>query len=94
MTHTLPLFIHTAEQIVAWRAGQGINARAFLQDVYRVVQQLPDHAFAVNLCEDRYHFLVSFAAILVKGQTNLLPPNHAAPGKHKQNGISKIDQLL
>ncbi|HEX5352580.1 MAG TPA: AMP-binding protein [Rhodanobacteraceae bacterium] len=39
--------------------------------------RLPDAAAAVNLCEDRYAFLVAFAALLIRGQTNLLPPSRA-----------------
>lgn len=31
----------------------------------------------VNLCENRYRFLVAFAAALLKGQINLLPPSRA-----------------
>jgi acyl-coenzyme A synthetase/AMP-(fatty) acid ligase len=31
----------------------------------------------VNLCEDRYAFLVAFCAVVVRGQTNLLPPSRA-----------------
>jgi hypothetical protein len=32
---------------------------------------------AVNLCEDRYAFLVAFCAIVLRGQTNLLPSSRA-----------------
>ncbi len=39
--------------------------------------RLPDAPAAVNLCEDRYAFLVAFAALLTRGQTNLLPPSRA-----------------
>jgi acyl-coenzyme A synthetase/AMP-(fatty) acid ligase len=32
----------------------------------------------VNLCEDRYRFLVTFCAIALRGQVNLLPPSRAS----------------
>lgn len=50
----------------------------FLADVGALAIRLPAGEAAVNLCEDRYAFLVAFAALLVRGQTNLLPPSRAA----------------
>jgi len=38
---------------------------------------LPQGCYAVNLCEDRYLFTVGFAAVMLRGQTSLLPPNRA-----------------
>ena len=54
-------------------AGSSISVREFLRDVRAVAAQLPNGKYAVNLCEDRYRFLVSFCAVAVMGQTNLLP---------------------
>ena len=54
-------------------AGRSLSARDFLRDVRAVAEQLPNGKYAVNLCEDRYQFLVSFCAVAVVGQTNLLP---------------------
>jgi acyl-coenzyme A synthetase/AMP-(fatty) acid ligase len=62
---------------VAWRAGRRISAGAFLADVARAGALLPAAAAAVNLCHDRYAFLVAFAAVLARGQVNLLPPSRA-----------------
>ena len=39
---------------------------------------LPEKSTVMNLAEDRYRFLVGFAAALVRGQTTLLPPSRAA----------------
>lgn len=78
MQLTLPLLIQSAEQVVAWRAGRAITAATFLRDVKALAARLPEHAYAINLCDDRYLFLLSFAAVIVKGQSNLLPPNHAS----------------
>lgn len=63
---------------MAWRDGEPVTAGAFLADVGALAARLPDAPAAVNLCEDRYAFLVAFAALLVRGQTNLLPPSRAA----------------
>lgn len=47
----------------------------FLAEVRGVAAGLPQAAFAINLCEDRYRFLVAFCAAAVRGQVNLLPPS-------------------
>jgi acyl-coenzyme A synthetase/AMP-(fatty) acid ligase len=62
---------------MAWRDGQAITADAFLADVAALAARLPVAPAAVNLCDDRYAFMVAFAALLVRGQANLLPPSRA-----------------
>ncbi|MEP6483408.1 MAG: AMP-binding protein [Rudaea sp.] len=70
----VPLFVDpNLDRAFAIRAGRRISAREFLADVRDVVAQLPNAQYAVNLCEDRYDFLVSFCAVIIAGQTNLLP---------------------
>lgn len=49
--------------------------REFLSDVYSLASLLPQKKYAVNLCEERYGFLVSFCACLLNQTINLLPPN-------------------
>ena len=66
------------DRAVAWRDGQPVGARAFLADVDALAARLPAAQAAVNLCGDRYAFLVAFAALLARGQINLLPPSRAA----------------
>jgi acyl-coenzyme A synthetase/AMP-(fatty) acid ligase len=67
-----------AQRVIAWRNGRAVNVGQFLADVDALAARLPAAQAAVNLCEDRYAFLVAFAALLVRGQTNLLPPSRAA----------------
>ncbi|MGJ4730323.1 AMP-binding protein [Luteimonas sp. SDU101] len=56
--------------------GEGATARAqFAAHVRALAARLPDAAYAVNLCEDRYRFLVAFCAVAIRGQANLLPPS-------------------
>jgi acyl-coenzyme A synthetase/AMP-(fatty) acid ligase len=45
----------------------------FLAEVRGIAVDLPDAACAINLCEDRYRFLVAFCAAALRGQTTLLP---------------------
>jgi acyl-coenzyme A synthetase/AMP-(fatty) acid ligase len=72
------LAAHAPADTLAWHNGQQISAAAFLQDVQAVASRLTAARYAINLCEDRYWFLVGFAALLVNNQTNLLPPNRAS----------------
>lgn len=74
----LPLLnLADAERPLAWRCGRAIRVAEFLADVARVAAGLPSACSAVNLCTDRYAFLVAFCAVLTRGQTNLLPPSRA-----------------
>lgn len=67
-----------ADATVAFGPGGAIDAAHFLADVRAVAAGLPEGGFAVNLCEDRYHFLVAFCAVALRGQVNLLPHSRAA----------------
>jgi acyl-coenzyme A synthetase/AMP-(fatty) acid ligase len=62
---------------VAFWKGAYIYPEQFQLHVFGIAEALPDQKYAVNLCEDRYLFLVSFAACLLKSQTSLLPPSCA-----------------
>ncbi|HZP65576.1 MAG TPA: AMP-binding protein [Rudaea sp.] len=66
-----------ATRPLAWRRGVPVPAAVFAADVAQLAAALPSAAYVVNLCEDRYRFLVAFCAAAVAGQTNLLPPSRA-----------------
>ncbi|HWU74914.1 MAG TPA: AMP-binding protein [Rhodanobacter sp.] len=74
----LPL-LHATDpaRVLAWRDGVAVSAARFLADVRALADTLPAAAAAVNLCEDRYAFLVAFCAIALRGQANLLPSSRA-----------------
>jgi acyl-coenzyme A synthetase/AMP-(fatty) acid ligase len=61
--------------VLASRNGIAITRAHFLRDVMAVAQALPEHAYVINVCADRYLFMVGFAAALVRGQVSLLPPS-------------------
>lgn len=73
----LPLLVGALSRPVAWRDGRPVSAATFLGHVRQVAALLPEADSAVNLCEDRYAFLVAFAALVLRGQANLLPPSRA-----------------
>ena len=71
------LTVREPDRVFAWRNGRAVPVAKFLADVRTVAATLPAACYAVNLCEDRYAFLVAFCAVASRGQTNLLPPSRA-----------------
>ena len=67
------------DAVVAWRTGGAATRLQFLHDVLWVAKSLPDHANVINVCDDRYLFMVGFAAAILRGQVSLLPPSRV-PG--------------
>ncbi|MDG4555127.1 MAG: AMP-binding protein [Candidatus Competibacter sp.] len=63
---------------IAWWRNRPIDRAAFLRHVGAVAGRLPPARFIFNLCEDRYLFLVAFAAVGANGQTSLLPSSRAS----------------
>jgi hypothetical protein len=73
MTPTrLPPLAHSGpERIVAWRADGAVPASRFLSDVARLAGQMPAGSAVLNVCQDRYRFLVGFAASVVAGKVKI-----------------------
>jgi acyl-coenzyme A synthetase/AMP-(fatty) acid ligase len=63
--------------IVASRAGRFIGRDEFLRDVAALAARLPARQCVLNLCADRYRFMVALGAALRRRQISLLPPNVA-----------------
>ncbi len=68
---------HAVDDVMILHDGQGITREEFMGQVEVLAEHLPSGKFVFNCCDDRYHFLVAFAASLLRGQTNLLPPSRA-----------------
>lgn len=58
---------------MVWSGGRAISIAELMAHVSALARQLPAERYLVNLCEQRFHFIVAFCAALVRGQTNLLP---------------------
>lgn len=71
----LPLTDRAKDEILAHRDGEQVTVNHFLAEVESLAAYLPRQRFSINLCRDRYTFIRSFAAVIARGQTNLLPPN-------------------
>jgi acyl-coenzyme A synthetase/AMP-(fatty) acid ligase len=73
------IIVHHPHQPISWHRDGAISAEYFFQDVAKLAMQLPDAKYVFNLCENRYHFLVSFAAAILRKQITLMPSNNT-PG--------------
>jgi len=72
------------QRVLIRRAGAPVSAGRFIAQVEALAARLPPGRYVVNLCEDRYQFLLAFCAIVLAGQTNLLP---AARTPHAIAGV-------
>lgn len=73
----LPLVSHASlDDTIAWRKNTAITVGQFLADVAALANILPEGQHVLNVCRDRYHFAVGFAAALVSNKVSLLPPTH------------------
>ena len=61
---------------LAWRDGRALTRRQYLADVRALARALPAAGPMFNVTADRYRFAVGLGAALLRGQDNLLPPNH------------------
>ena len=72
-----PMPVGDGDRIVAFDGQGAVSLRGFLRHVHGVAAGLPEGRYAVNLCEDRYRFLVALCAVALRGQATLLPPSRA-----------------
>lgn len=61
---------------LARRDGRSVSRRQYLADVRDLAARLPDAGPMLNLSADRYRFAVGLGAAMLRGQNNLMPPNH------------------
>ena len=61
--------------LIAWQGHRPILREQFLSEAAALAARLPARKHVLNLCTDRYRFMVGFAASLCRGQISLMPPN-------------------
>ena len=66
------------DDVLAWRPSGPVRVQDFLADAQAMTGRLPAGAWVLNLCEDRYHFAVVFAACMLGGKTSLQPASQSA----------------
>ena len=75
---TAPLLGHASlDDIFAWRPNGPVRVRDFLADAAALLPHLPAGKHQLNVCQDRYHFTVGFAAGLIAGKTSLQPSSQS-----------------
>ncbi|WP_189457680.1 AMP-binding protein [Cognatilysobacter bugurensis] len=72
-----PLVYGDGARMIAFGGGHAVSRAQFEAEVRAVAAGLPDARHAVNLCDDRYRFLVAFCAAASRDQITLLPPSRA-----------------
>lgn len=74
----LPLIsAHGLDDVFAWRSQGPVRVREFLAHAHALAAQLPAGEWLLNMCEDRYHFAVGFAAGLLAGKVSLQPSSQS-----------------
>lgn len=72
-----PLLRGDGARTIVVDANGPVSLDRFRRQVHALAMQLPEGRHAINLCEDRYRFLVAFCAVAARGQVTLLPPSRA-----------------
>ncbi len=84
MLKTAPLVKRALDDPIAWltkplaclhQTSGAISVNQFLSHVHQLAEQLPDKRHAINLCDNRYLFMLGLCASIIRGQTVLLPSN-------------------
>lgn len=73
----VPLTCGDGARAIAFDAEGTIDLATFSRHVRALAASLPPARHAINLCEDRYRYLVAFCAAAVRGQTTLMPSSRA-----------------
>ncbi|MGQ0586885.1 MAG: AMP-binding protein [Gammaproteobacteria bacterium] len=69
---TLPVAVRS-QQVLAWHEGRPCSHAQFAGHVAAVAALLPEASHVLNLCEDRYRFMLAFAAAGSRRQVSLMP---------------------
>lgn len=67
-------YLNSSSRAVGVKTGP-VTVGDFISQVRVLAERLPSASFALNLCENRYLFMLGFCAAILREQTNLLPPN-------------------
>lgn len=73
----LPLACGPLDRGFAVGGPQPVSLQRFLREVRALAEWLPAGSHCLNLCEDRYRFILTLCAALQRGQPTLLPPSRA-----------------
>lgn len=72
-----PLSSHLPGDVIAHRPGEMITAGQFYQQALDLAGELPATSYIINTCQDRYLFMLGFAAAALSGKITLMPSSFA-----------------
>jgi acyl-coenzyme A synthetase/AMP-(fatty) acid ligase len=81
-----PLTHRSADDNIALCNGIAVRVDEFIGRAVALSERLPDIPYVINLCSDRYEYLLGFCAAAIAGQCTLMPPNRQ---KQTTLGIAK-----
>lgn len=73
----LELVTGAPDRVVAYDGAVAVSRHAFEAHVRWLAARMPAARYAVNLCEDRYRFIVALCAAALRRQVTLLPSSRA-----------------
>ena len=86
----MPLAAGAGSRAIVFDAGGPVPLDRFLGQARALAALLPEGRHAINLCEDRYRFLLAFCAVALRGQVTLLPASRA-PGTIAEEAARHAD---
>jgi acyl-coenzyme A synthetase/AMP-(fatty) acid ligase len=62
---------------MGWTRGSAVSAAQFCAAALELARTLPKRRFVINLCDNRFNFILAFGAALIARQVSLLPQSRA-----------------
>lgn len=88
MPAAYPLTCHLPDDTIAWSRHSTISTRQFLSEARALARLFPAHQHILNLCKNRYHFMVGLAASLISAKISLLPSSHTTESLRQMQALT------
>jgi acyl-coenzyme A synthetase/AMP-(fatty) acid ligase len=73
----MPLTAQTrADAVIAYRPQGPVTLAQFLAEAHQLADMLPPGGHILNICQDRYRFMLGFAAGMLADKVSLMPSSH------------------
>ena len=89
-----PLLEQSLDRPVVIVDGRPVSRQGFVNDVLWWANVLPDKPYVINLCRDRYRFMLAFFAAGVRGHCTLLPPGQQPTHVHEIRALYPDAMIL
>ena len=76
MKNHYPLILnYKPEAPLIYDKGRWLTQGELLTSALQLAELIPQNAYVINFCSERYYFLLTFMAVLIRNSTNILPHN-------------------